>query len=158
MKNARLGSISTGTLRPEGLLSAYARELESLILINGEYFANPDYFDASDQFTNLHGEALDCFAEDGEAIEEGKEDAALSIIESLENALQYFAPLYCYFGAHPGDAADFGFWPDHDAIDELPRVESLDEAKELGEDCAFVNDHGNVTVFGGDGSVILDIV
>ena len=85
-------------------------------------------------------------------------DVASEIISTLEDALGEFAKPYCYFGALEGDGADFGFWPSHEQISELPTVEGSDEARELGEDCKSVNDHGNVTVYGGDGSILLELV
>lgn len=36
------------------------------------------------------------------------------VIESLTDALNTFAPEGFYFGAHPGDGSDFGFWPVED--------------------------------------------
>lgn len=86
------------------------------------------------------------------------EEEAAGILSELFDALNEFAPPYAHFGASEGDGASYGFWPSMDSILELPRVEDSDGAKALGEDCIFVNDHGNVTVFGGDGSVIFDLV
>ena len=60
------------------------------------------------------------------------------------------------FGTLEGDGSDFGFWPDMSAIDELPRISDPGEADEHDE-CAFVNDHGNVSVYCG-GKLIIDFV
>ena len=38
------------------------------------------------------------------------EDAALLVNEDLIDALNDFAPPGDYFGAHPGDGSDFGYW------------------------------------------------
>ena len=54
--------------------------------------------------------------------------------------------------------AAYVFAADQEAIEELPRVEDSDEAKKLGTDCVHVNDHGYITVFGGDGSILLERV
>ncbi len=155
IKPASLGSISHGTLRPEDLLSMFISELEWHILNNGNFFCLPENRQQRDSLNNIVGDAQDCFAEDGESI---KEDEAHYSIENLTEALGLFAKPYCYFGAHYGDGSDFGFWPSHDSIDELPTVEGSDEAKELGEDCKSVNCHGNVTVYNGNGEAILEIV
>lgn len=156
LKPASIGSISHATLRTEDLLSAFSSELESLIFLNGDYFSQPENFADRDRLNNLVGEAQDQWTEDGTELED--ESIAQELVTELEDALCEFAPPYCYFGAHCGDGSDFGFWPSHDSIDELPHVQSSDEAKELGEDCKYVNDHGNVTVYGGDGSILLELV
>ncbi len=38
-------------------------------------------------------------------------------LEKLSQILNDICPPFVYFGAHPGDGADFGFWPDWDALD-----------------------------------------
>lgn len=156
MKTAKIGSISHGTLRTKDLLSTFASELESLVFLNGNHFSRPENFAKRDRLNNIIGYAQDAWTEDGESLED--EDTAQELVQELQVALEQFAPPYCYFGAHEGDGSDFGFWPSHDQIDELPHVENSEEARELGEDCKHVNDHGNVTVYSGDGSVLLEIV
>ncbi len=147
MKYAQIGSISHGTLRTEDLIGAFADTLEGLTFINGDYYSQPENHKERDRLNSLVGEAQDAWTEDGTELQD--EDSARELVDWLQDALTEFAPPYCFFGAHPGDGSDFGFWPCHDEIDELPHVEDSDEAEALGEDCKHVNDHGNVTVFNG---------
>lgn len=163
---ASLGNISTATLRTEDLLKAFGDELEWQIRKNGDYFSQPENFDERDRLNNLVGEAQDCFAENGEGIDPDKEDEASELVnETLPDALQTFAPPYCSFGAHEGDGADFGYWPDWSAIEDLPTIAdntpeaiAAEQSDEYSTDVRYVNDHGNVTVYGADGSVLLELV
>lgn len=141
MAKATIGSISSGTLRTCDLLYNFAVEL--------------DFLRNSDAACERMYRVLDA---DSLEVPEEKEDAAQELLDEFAEELEALAPPYCTFGAHEGDGADFGFWPCMEAVAELPRVEDGDEAKALGEDCAAVNDHGNVTVYGGDGEVIWDCV
>ena len=146
MKYASLGSISSGTLLAADLLETFADALEDHVQRNAEEWCS----DAGrrDAYMNLVHKAREI----------DPDDAAELVNELLPDALDEFAPPYTYFGSHEGNGSDFGYWPSWDAIGELPEVEDGDEAKALGEDCRFVNDHGNVTIYGGDGSVIWDCV
>jgi len=158
LKPAHVGSISTATLRPEDLLSTFLSELEGLALLSEGILSMPENFPLRDSIAAVVGDAQDCFTEDGETLSEDGESNAPEVLEALQDTLSLFAPPYCYFGAHLGDGADFGFWPNYEEIDELPTVEDSDGAKALGEDCKAVNDHGNVTVYGGDGRILLELV
>lgn len=71
-------------------------------------------------------------------------------LEDLFDALNELAGPYFYFGAHPGDGSDYGFWlheffeDDFDGI----KVSDLSEIKEdyTGE-ALVINDHGNMTLY-----------
>ena len=139
MTKAQVGSISHGTLRNEDLLEAFAYELACLADIDDKQAAE--------------------LVRDARAVTDFDSEQASELVEALLDALNELAPAFCYFGTHEGDGSDFGFWPIMEAIEELPKVSDPSEVENmLGEECAFVNDHGNVTVYGADGSVILDLV
>lgn len=153
---ASLGSISHGTLRDEDLIDSFYSELEWHLGRNGRFFSLPENFVERDRLNNLLGEVSDlCYDEEGNFNE--SEDSP-GLIDSMMDALSVFAPPFCYFGAHEGDGSDFGFWPSFDQINELPLVEDSDGAISLGGECRSVNDHGNVTVYSGDGSTLLELV
>lgn len=151
LRPARIGSVSHGTLRTNDLLSAFMGELERLTLLSGECLSQNH--ETRDRFANLIGEAQDCFDEDGDEIDPEKEDEAVELVnEHLPDALQEFAPSYCYFGAHYGDGSDIGFWP----LD----MEEIKEQVEFSSSCSeeyppddfegewlHINDHGNCTLY-----------
>jgi hypothetical protein len=144
MHTPTIGTISHGTLRTEDLLAAFANELR-MIEPNASLVAE------ADAVALLHSFGwLDIMIGQG----------AGELVDDLIEALNALAPAYCYFGTTEGDGSDFGFWPDMEAIDELPRVADPADvpAGGTGEDVVYVNDHGNVTVYGANGAVLLDIV
>ena len=83
-------------------------------------------------------------------------------IESLIGALNELCPPFVYFGTHPGDGADYGFWPDMDGLEEAVNnarghaccLKLPDDSVCLPDDglVVQVSDHGNVTVMDRDSS------
>ena len=142
-----IGSISHGTLRTDDLLSAFADELDRLE-VEGEY---RDLVDEAQAMLTLLANGWTTLADTEESA---------GLVNALTDALGEYAPPYCYFGANEGDGSDFGYWPDWHQLDELPRVSDPADIPEggTGEDCAYVNDHGNITIYGADGAVIWDCV
>ena len=87
-------------------------------------------------------------------------------MDGLYNALESFCPPFVYFGAHEGVGADFGFWPDRDAIQEaidptscLVRINANGDYV-LEEDGVIVqvSDHGNLTVTDLERNVLWSVV
>ena len=142
MKTASIGSISHGTLRTEDLLPDFVSLLREL----GHHGKRNGAFDRASRIVNLsalHGE-----------IHEGLREEADELVNDLCYLLDEFAPPFCYFGTHPGDGSDFGFW-----VSENWREQAEDDgcpivpdSGELPEDfdSGFwfsVSDHGNVTCY-----------
>ena len=139
MAQFSIGSISTGTLRPEDLLPAFARELER---------------HAPDHALVTAAYAIQVY--DGGASE---------LINEIQDELQNHCPPFVTFGSHPGDGADFGYWPDMDSLEEAladPEWTLIDgELYRIPRDEAVlvhVNDHGNVTVMDMERNVLWAVV
>lgn len=96
------GSVSTGTLRTEDLLRAFADAAWDIYQHNNEAFPffDPEEYPGFRDWYNGHGYEDYPITIDAEYL-----------LEDLQDALNDLAPEGFYFGAHPGDGADFGFWP-----------------------------------------------
>lgn len=102
------GSISEGTLKPEDLIPAFAEALAIRL----------EELEKEQQTRNRSSGELQRAVEDLEQVElrlaapdyfeSGDADEDLQWLEEL---LEHYAPPGHWFGAHPGDGADFGFWP-----------------------------------------------
>ncbi len=160
-----LGSVSSGTLRPEDLIPAFVAKLDelkedlSLSLSTSAGFDETQVVKArvseiDDFLARIERDQQDPKYFDGENI------GANWDMGALEDYLGTFAPPYVYFGAHPGDGADFGFWPDHDAIENdqhdgelllVGRGADLADLSKVPADhsgaVCHVNDHGNTTLY-----------
>jgi len=79
------GSLISGTLRTSDLLHAFLRELNGLDPVQAER-----YRPAAEGLVD--------------------EEAAAELVDDLIEALNNRAPPGYYFGAHPDDGSDFGFW------------------------------------------------
>lgn len=161
MVYATIGTVSHATLRTDDLLDAFATELEYHVQRNALAWSDESGRRLRDNHMELIGRAREYKGEgeDGsELFSEG--EGATELISELIDALNEFAAPYCYFGTLEGDGADFGFWPSHDAISELPKIADPSELDSIDEgDVAYVNDHGNVTVYdAATGKAILEIV
>lgn len=126
-----IGSVSSGTLRPEDLIPVFADLLEEL--------------DTDKTYEDLVAEAREWV--DSEDENESSDDIGIELVNELIDALNEFAPLYCYFGAHPDDPADFGFWIDTYAILEGRYDRKLVTVRNLPEHILYENDHGNMTLY-----------
>jgi hypothetical protein len=148
----QIGSISSGTLRTEDLLEAFADELKYHTCTTA-----PDLYpvlrEALDFLEDVDGNKWHLSDQPGgDYIKDEDQEEASYLVDDLQSALSSLCPPLVYFGAHWGDGADFGFWPDLEALqDEMRYAEDTDdeEIKYLPESNVFghISDHGNVTVY-----------
>ena len=142
MKNHNIGSVSTATMREQDLLPRFAEELlrQKPCRRVHRSLACKVLRRVSKCIDGRFGEADEYFA---------SEDAGWDL-EALTDALQEYAPAYFYFGSHPGDGADFGFWLSESFEEDFDglRVSDLCEvpAGYSGE-VLLVNDHGNMSLY-----------
>lgn len=108
VRKATPGTVLHGTLRTSDLLESFANELEHQVRRNAEAWRGEAGGAERERLTNLVTEAREFDPDnyDPHAVE----PLAGDIIAALTDELQMFAPDGHYFGAHPGDGADFGYW------------------------------------------------
>ena len=150
MAEFQLGSISTGTLRPQDLLSTFGTMLNHLTL--------------SEEKPRLIEEASQAEQNIWDNDDDDAHEQAGHILEELSDALNELCPPFVYFGAHPGDGADFGFWPDMESLD-YERNYWGEETAEWNEEhlvnhdlLVHISDHGNVTVMDMERNVLWSVV
>lgn len=123
---AQFGSISNGTMRAEDLCDTFAWELSTLARRAGRIR----------EFSKL--------------IKEARTEPDDDVVNDLFDALQEFAPPYGYFGAHPGDGSDYGFWMYGDMqsdFDGLQVSDTSEVPRGYSGEVLHVNDHGNMTLY-----------
>lgn len=148
---ASLGSVSSGTLRPEDLIPCFVellnelKEQESL-----SKSPNKDLYSSLDDVLGPMERRieLDGYYES----EESNHD-----LDWLFGLLDAYAPPFSYFGAHVGDGCDYGFWLSEDSVmdaihdGDILKLDAGDEwPTELPAGCYYVlevTDHGNMTLF-----------
>lgn len=130
-----IGSVSSGTLRTEDLLSAFADLCRD--------YGGKDGRRMNREYERMSPEEVD-----------GEEGGYL--LDEMRECLEGIAPDYVTFGALDGDGADFGFWPDLDRVNEDtagtdPDVLKVNDLSEVPKDyrgaVMHVSDHGNVTLY-----------
>ena len=124
---ADIGSVSSGTMGTEDLIETFLGTLHDL--------DSPNHADLLQEWENMS-------ASDIQTYEEANSDF---LNETLFDALQEHAPPYCYFGAHPGDGADFGFWVSEGIQDT--DCDDLAIVEDLPSYALEINDHGNMTLY-----------
>ena len=133
---ARIGSVSSGTMRAEDLVPAFMSVLREL---------SPDHKLLTADVDDQDEEELD------------------DLVVSLFDALEEFAPPYCYFGAHPGDGSDYGFWVWDDIQQQMDPDTSLivEDTAQVPADFVgevlLVSDHGNMTLFNADRGALTEV-
>lgn len=136
MCNNNMGSISSGTMLPEDLIPTFTFELLRMRGISRAHRARARAIESACEEENYY---------------EG-DDVNIDL-ESLFDMLECYAPEFFYFGSHPGDGADYGYWLSEEWAQQLEdddglRVGDTSEipAEHVGL-VAVVNDHGNVTLY-----------
>jgi len=135
-----IGSVSSGTMRPEDLIPSFVWELE--------------YLKGGSKFRSLVRAANRLKWDDTEFPGPYYSDPeeADGVLDSLFDALQELCLPYMMFGASEGDGADYGFWPCVDSVQEdvqngdVHDYDNLPEKVSIGDLACQVSDHGNVTL------------
>ena len=104
MEKATLGTVIHGTHRSQDLIPAFFEMLNTL--------GDRDRVQSiRDEFKIPDSELI---GSDLRIVDDhpwwNSEDASCLVNEVLFNALNDHAPEGSYFGSHPGDGSDFGFW------------------------------------------------
>jgi hypothetical protein len=128
-----IGSVSHATMRHEDLIPSFLWELEHQTPTKRAHLKLAreirKRMDADDYFES--------------------EDSDFDL-EALFDALDAYAPAYFYFGSHPGDGADYGYWLSdsfQEDFDGLKVSDTSEIPRGYSGEVLHVNDHGNMTLY-----------
>ena len=109
-----MGSVSHGTMRSEDLIPDFIWELKQQKPLRRE-----------------HRQLIREIEHNMETVEDyfDSEDASMDLNEGLFDALNEYALPYFYFGAHPGDGSDYGFWLSESIREDFDGLQVSDTAE-----------------------------
>jgi len=101
------GTVSCGTMRNSDLISAFMDKLRDI----GENKLHAEYKRAQAEYLQLmqHLSSKSYLMED-EDHEDWLSEEMHWLVDDIFDALDGYAPENHYFGAHPGDGSDYGYW------------------------------------------------
>lgn len=124
-----VGTVSEATMRPEDLIPAFCEELRTL---------------------GHRSTKLSQIERDSNKRGYYETDNADYDLESLFDMLNEHALPYMYFGSHPGNGSDYGFWVSEGIEYDFDGLK-VDDTSEVPTDYSgevlHVNDHGNMTLY-----------
>lgn len=107
-KLGEIGSVSWGTHCPGDLIDAFSAALAELWPSKAtELEKSPEYAPVYAYMKSPEYDG-DAWFESAPEVH----DSAYYLLEELFDRLEECAPNRAYFGAHPGDGSDFGYWYD----------------------------------------------
>ena len=139
-----IGSVSCATMREEDLIPEFTFTLKQCA-------RNRSIGDVSAKDRKEHiraAEDIECRMESDGYYE--SEEAGWDLNEFLFDALNEYAGPYFYFGSHPGDGADYGFWLSEsfdEEFDGLKVADTSEVPRGYRGEVLHVNDHGNMTLY-----------
>lgn len=139
------GTVSHATMRNEDLIPRFMDELIKL-----GHHSNGEAYRTMRSIAGRIKKAVNDWEKHGKYWQ--SEDASHDL-EWLFDALNEHAKDYFFFGAHPGDGSDYGFWLSEDFEEEITgsggiKVNDTSEVPDDFEgDVLHVNDHGNATLY-----------
>lgn len=104
------GTVIEGTMRPEDLIPAFCNTLA--------------HYGETERVQELEAEYREVFAALAHSELGGldpQDDDPLNLLDALFDALNDIAPEGMYFGAHPGNGSDYGFWRIEEEDQDLTR-------------------------------------
>lgn len=135
-----IGSVSSGTMRSEDLIPDFKWELSQRLR----------HTSVSRQQRKAHTALLHEIDTRMESEDYYESEDADYDLEALFDALNEYAGPYFYFGAHPGDGADYGYWLSESFeqdFDGLKVADTSDIPAEYRGEVLHVNDHGYCTLY-----------
>lgn len=116
-------SIISGTHSPQDLIPAFMGTLRKVAPAEYEAFAVQQFG------------PVPAYAEEDRSSEWWDGDAAQDLIGELIELLDAEAPEGYYFGSHPGDGSDYGFWKcEEDEVFGPDVIEQINAIKPYGSD------------------------
>lgn len=95
--NVTLGTVSHGTMRPEDLIPTFVEEIRHIL-------TDPDTDDLRVLGT------IDQLEKSTQEPDYFESESCQFDLDYLFDLLNDYAPDGYYFGSHPGDGSDYGFW------------------------------------------------
>lgn len=90
------GTVSHGTMRPEHLIPAFIAELPT---------SKREWYE--ERWSALQAEDAETIAD----VLTSQQEVTDYLLDDLYSELEDLSPDGYYFGAHPGDGSDYGWWP-----------------------------------------------
>jgi hypothetical protein len=144
-----LGTISSGTLRPEDVIPELLYAAYSIRMSRADRATVRKLAREWAAMTDDDGDILD-------SARDSNPDADAEIWQELADLLESYTPDYCYVGSIEGDGADIGVWPVSEVLmgeyaDECPRIDVSGNPRDFVPRSAShyiaVSDHGNATLY-----------